>query len=276
MPRTNQSPVPCSLRSLSIADDGGEDVATVNLGGQVTNVRLVRLWEVVVPSFRESVADVFQEVWPHRTGECVAIRRGTHGPDRKPTPLVLVTVDDLDPETETENPPRVLGYVIIYPSSFITRPEKSQKTGEAKNCTLNSVLVPKELRGAGVGAALVKLASRYAVTKLQFECVTAWCQPRLVKFYTQCGFQYEPPKNKNISTGINKNALWAKLLKRGGGDGDGDEGGDDVGDGDKESKASKAPKASKDSSSDSSDDELDECMRMFVETGDDLPKPKAM
>lgn len=259
MTRTNQGAlVGCSLSSGAVRTDAG-DVPVVTVGGRPTKVRLVRLWEVEDPAFRNAVADVFQSVWPSRKGECVAIRRGTHDPAKKPTPLVLVSVDGSGVDTT----PRVLGYTIVYPSSAMKRPEGSTKTGECANCTLNSVLVPFELRSAGIGAVLVKLAARVAVTELGFECVTAWCQPRLVKFYETCGFAYEPPKRKNKSatgTATKKDALWAKLLNLEVGDGDGY--GDGDGDGDKPS-----------SSPDSSDDELDECMRMFVENRtEDLPK----
>ena len=226
-----------SLASLAMTDAAG-DVATVTLGGRSTRVKLVRLWEVDAPAFRERVADVFQSVWPDRRGECVAIRRGAHTPERKPTPLVLVPADESEGET-----PEVLGYTIVYPSSAVRRPPgENRKSEECANCTLNSVLVPAALRGRGVGAALVKLAARCATRELGFECVTAWCQPRLVPFYEACGFAYEPPR-RAARAGTRKDALWAKLLNRGD-DGDGD----CDGDGD----------------ASSGDDELDECVRMFV------------
>jgi GNAT superfamily N-acetyltransferase len=218
--------------------DAAGDVATVTLGGRSTRVKLVRLWEVDAPAFRERVADVFQSVWPDRRGEEGAIRRGAHTPERKPTPLVLVPADESEGET-----PEVLGYTIVYPSSAVRRPPgENRKSEECANCTLNSVLVPAALRGRGVGAALVKLAARCATRELGFECVTAWCQPRLVPFYEACGFAYEPPR-RAARAGTRKDALWAKLLNRGD-DGDGD----CDGDGD----------------TSSGDDELDECVRMFV------------
>ena len=112
------------------------------------------------------------------------------------------------------------------------------------NCTLNSVLVPAHLRGARLGRALVRLAARVAVDELGFECVTAWCQPRLVDFYRGCGFQYEPPASAATSAGARKDALWAKLLGREHPT-DTEDAGDDS------------------SSASSDDDELDECMRFF-------------
>lgn len=217
--------------------DAAGDVATVTVAGRSTTVKVIPLWEIDAPAFRERVAHVFRSVWPDRRGECVAIRRGAHTPERKPTPLVLVPADAAEGET-----PEVLGYTIVYPSSAVRRPPsgENRKSEACANCTLNSVLVPAELRGRGVGAALVKLAARRAMRELGFECVTAWCQPRLVPFYEACGFAYEPPK-RAARAGTNEGALWAKLLNRGdGGDG---------GDGD---------------ASSSSDDELDECMRLFA------------
>lgn len=223
--------------------DAAGDVATVTVAGRSTTVKVIPLWEIDAPAFRERVAHVFRSVWPDRRGECVAIRRGAHTPERKPTPLVLVPADAAEGET-----PEVLGYTIVYPSSAVRRPPSGENrrppSGEAcANCTLNSVLVPAELRGRGVGAALVKLAARRAMRELGFECVTAWCQPRLVPFYEKCGFAYEPPK-RAARAGTREGALWAKLLDRGdGGDG---------GDGD---------------ASSGDDDELDECMRLFAPPG---------
>ena len=215
--------------------DAAGDFATVSVAGRSTRVKLVRLWEIDAPAFRERVAHVFRSVWPDRRGECVAIRRGAHTPERKPTPLVLVPADAAEGET-----PEVLGYTIVYPSSAVRRPpslgfSENRKSEACANCTLNSVLVPAELRGRGVGAALVKLAARCAVRELGFECITAWCQPRLVPFYEACGFAYEPPR-RAPRAGTREGALWAKLLQKNRGrDGDGDD-----------------------------DDELDECVRMFV------------
>ena len=233
--------------------DVAGDIATVTLAGRSTRVRLVRLWEVEEPTFRARVADVFQSVWPDRRGECVAIRRGAHTPERKPTPLVLVRAD---------GPPtgilEVLGYVIVYPSSAARRPPSGGNTGECSNCTLNSVLVPAELRGHGVGAALVKLAARCAVRDLGFECVTAWCQPRLVPFYETCGFVYEPP-GRAAGAATPKEARWANLLLPG----DGNRAGAPVG---------KSKRSERDSSSEDDEDVLDECMRMFVQNPEtDLP-----
>ena len=143
--------------------DAAGDVATVTVAGRSTTVKVIPLWEIDAPAFRERVAHVFRSVWPDRRGECVAIRRGAHTPERKPTPLVLVPADAAEGET-----PEVLGYTIVYPSSAVRRPPSGENrrppSGEAcANCTLNSVLVPAELRGRGVGAALVKLAARRAM-----------------------------------------------------------------------------------------------------------------
>ena len=224
-----------SLISLTMMDAAG-DVATVTVAGRSTTVKVIPLWEIDAPAFRERVAHVFRSVWPDRRGECVAIRRGAHTPERKPTPLVLVPADESEGET-----PEVLGYTIVYPSSAVRRPPgENRKSEECANCTLNSVLVPAALRGRGVGAALVKLAARCAVRELGFECITAWCQPSLVPFYEACGFAYEPPR-RAARAGARKVALWAKLLSRGA---DGDGNGGDASSGD--------------------DDELDECMRMFA------------
>ena len=225
-----------SVVSLTMTDAAG-DVAIVSVAGRSTRVKLVRLWDVDAPAFRERVAHVFRSVWPDRRGECLAIQRGAHTPERKPTPLVLVPADGAVGET-----PEVLGYTIVYPSSAVRRPPsgEKEKSEACANCTLNSVLVPAELRGRGVGAALVKLAARCAVRELGFECITAWCQPSLVPFYEACGFAYEPPR-RAARAGARKVALWAKLLSRGA---DGDGNGGDASSGD--------------------DDELDECMRMFA------------
>jgi len=238
--------------------EGG--VATVMLDGRPTRVGLVRLWEVDDEAFRERVADAFSEVWPDRRGECNSIRRGLYSPDRKPTPLVLTPVDGPDARAT------VLGYTIVYPSSTVRRPPREvsddadpssssardpshtrsrvSPSREVTNCTLNSVLVPAHLRGARLGRALVRLAARVAVDELGFECVTAWCQPRLVDFYRGCGFQYEPPASAATSAGARKDALWAKLLGREHPT-DTEDAGDDS------------------SSASSDDDELDECMRFF-------------
>ena len=160
----------------------------------------------------------------------------------------------------------MLGYTIVYPSSTVRRPPREvsddadpssssardpshtrsrvSPSREVTNCTLNSVLVPAHLRGARLGRALVRLAARVAVDELGFECVTAWCQPRLVDFYRGCGFQYEPPASAATSAGARKDALWAKLLGREHPT-DTEDAGDDS------------------SSASSDDDELDECMRFF-------------
>ena len=71
-----------SLVSLTMTDAAG-DFATVSVAGRSTRVKLVRLWEIDAPAFRERVAHVFRSVWPDRRGECVAIQRGAHTPERK-------------------------------------------------------------------------------------------------------------------------------------------------------------------------------------------------
>lgn len=233
------------------AGAGGERRAvTLPLNGRDTRVGVVRLWDDSIDdAFRGAVADAFASVWPNRGGECSSIRRGLYGPERKPVPLVLVPLDGPNARE------LVLGYTIIYPSSTV----KDGDGVEVSNCTINSVLVPAQLRGLHLGQALVKLAVHTAVREMHFKCVTAWCQPEKMPFYESCGFVYEPPKRKTAPTGSlskgRKEALWAKLLGQ-------------------ESAEDGEARGDEDSSSDSGDDDgLDECMRLFASEngGGDLP-----
>jgi GNAT superfamily N-acetyltransferase len=262
-------PTPPTTSIEETAGTSGGHFTTLPLNGRDTRVGLVRLWDIDTPIFRDSVADAFASVWPRRAGECNAIRRGLYTPDRKPVALVLVPMDGPNARN------LVLGYTIIYPSSTVTVRKAGGTTDEAggegseaqaSNCTLNSVFVPAHLRGLHLGQALVKLAVHTAVREMGFACVTAWCQPEKMRFYTSCGFVFEAPKRKTLPMGAlskgRKEALWAKLLgqetaavnERGTGVRDTSGGGDSS------------------ASSDSGDDDgLDECMRLLSDGSNNLP-----